>query len=123
MLLLVTCITGNHDPVFQEMERLSIHIINAAVMKVLELHTSIIKGDITRRDLLKIMKKKKIMQELLLSANVELDLNKYQERLNAFDSHVNAVTTMLSNIDSDIEGYMCIDCIYNIIPTYRLRTN
>ena len=116
MLLLVTCITGNHDPVFQEMESLSIHIINAAVIKVLELHTSIIKGDITRRDLLKIMKKKKIMQELLLSANVEHDLNKYQERLNDFESHVNAVTTMLSNIDSDIEGnVICVLIVFFIL--------
>ena len=100
------CVTGKQDPVFQEMEGVSVNIINAVVGKVIKLQTSIVTGDITRRDLLKIMEKKKIMQQLLLSANVKFDLNMYQERLDAFNSHVNAVTTMLSNIDLDIEGYI-----------------
>ena len=98
------CITGKQDPVFQEMDGISIDIIDAAVKKVIELQKDIVTGDIARRDLLKIMAKKITTQQLLLSANVKLDLSMYQERLNAFDSHVNAVTTMLSNIDSDIEG-------------------
>ena len=100
------CVTGKQDPVFQEMEGVSVNIINAVVGKVIKLQTSIVTGDITRRDLRKIMKKKKIMQQLLLSANVKFDLNMYQERLDAFNSHVNAVTTMLSNIHLDIEGYI-----------------
>ena len=98
------CITGKQDLVFQEMDGISVDIINAAVRKVIELQKSIVTGDIARRDLLKIMEKKITIQQLLLSANVKLDLSMYQERLNAFDSHVNSVTTMLSNIDSDIEG-------------------
>ena len=100
------CVTGQHDPVFEEMEGVSVDIINAAVEKVIELQKSIVTGDISRRDLLKIMERKKIMQQLMLSANLTHDLTMYQERLNAFDSHVNAVTTMLLNIDSDIEGYI-----------------
>ena len=100
------CVTGKQDPVFREMDGVSVDIIDAAVRKVKEVQKSIVTGDVSRRDLLKIMAKKKIMQQLLLSASVKLDLNMYQERLDAFDSHVNSVTTMLSNIDSDIEGYI-----------------
>ena len=88
------------------MEGVSVDIINAAVEKVIELQKSIFTGDISRRDLLKIMEKEKIMQQLLLSANLTHDLNMYQERLDAFNNHVNAVTTMLLNIDLEIEGYI-----------------
>ena len=82
----------------------SVQIINAAVMKVVELHGNILKGNISKEDLLKIMARKPIMQQLLKSAELKLDLKMYQRRLDALDNHINAVNTLLSIIDSKVEG-------------------
>ena len=90
----------------------SVKIINAAVMKVIELHGNILKGKISKEDLLKIMARKPIMQQLLKSAEFKLDLNMYQRRLNALESHINAVNTLLSSIDLKVEG--CAFIAYNI---------
>lgn len=90
----------------------SVQIIDSAIMKVLELHCNILKGDISKEDLLKIMARKPIMQQLLKSVQIKLDLNMYQRRLDALDNHINAVNALLSIIDSKVEGCACI--AYNI---------
>ena len=82
----------------------SVQIIDSAIMKVLELHRNILKGDISKEDLLKIMARKPIMQQLLKSVQIKLDLNMYQRRLDALDNHINAVNALLSIIDSKVEG-------------------
>ena len=94
------------------MSHKSAQIIDAAGMKVLELHRNILKGNISKEDLLKIMARKAIMQQLLKSVQIKLDLNMYQRRLDALDNHINVVNALLSIIDTKVEGCACI--AYNI---------
>ena len=97
-------VLGKLHVVFEAMITQSAQIINAAVKGILDLHRNITTGDITRNDLLKVVENKPRVQQLLDSATLTLDLNMYEQRLDAFESHVNAVNTLLSNIDSDIQG-------------------
>ena len=87
----------------------SAQIINAAVKGILDLQRNITTGDITRNDLLKVVENKPRVQQLLDSTTLTLDLSMYEQRLDAFESHVNAVNTLLSNIDSDIQGGLNIN--------------
>lgn len=88
------------------METQPVNVINAAI-ETLETHrTSIINGDITKGKLHEVLEKKAMMQQLLHSANLNLDLNLYQEKMDAFKSHVDAVITLLLYMDSTIEGYL-----------------
>ena len=82
------------------------NVINAAIETLETLRTNIINGDITKGNLDKVLERKAMMQQLLHSANVDLDLNLYQQKMDAFESHVNAVNTLLLNMDSTIEGYL-----------------
>lgn len=102
-------VLGKLHVVFEAMETQPAQIVNAAVKGVLDLHRNITTGDITRNDLLKVMENKPIVQKLLHSATLTLDLSMYEQRLDACESHIDAVNALLSNIDSDIQGVLNIN--------------